>query len=177
MIHILLCTQSTKQLLLFLPLRHVRAVRQSAKKGTYLAAVIDGYYFPAHGVCLKRAADVPALDSVHLKFSVWVHFLRQTNAAWLPASSSRPRLSAYLAQKIVSSPLCPSPPRVYLEVTWESVCLPGEGGRQPGEKGNAFGFYLFYFYFFKWAGWGANKNWILLSKKKISWVSWKSFFL
>lgn len=60
-------------------------VRQFAKKkkgnGTYLAAVIDGYYFPAHGVCLKRAADVPALDSVHLKFSVWVHFLRQTNAA------------------------------------------------------------------------------------------------
>lgn len=51
------------------------------KNGTYLAAVMDGYYFPAHGVCLKRAADVPALDSVHLKFSVWVHFLRQTNAA------------------------------------------------------------------------------------------------
>lgn len=49
--------------------------------GTYLAAVIDVYYFPAHGVCLMRAADAPALDSVHLKFSVWVHFLRQTNAA------------------------------------------------------------------------------------------------
>lgn len=121
-------------------------VRQSAKNGTYLAAVIDGYYFPAHGVCLKRAADVPALDSVHLKFSVWVRFLRQTNAAWLPASSSRPRLSAYLAQKIVSSPLCPSPSRVYLGVTWESVCLPGEGVNLTRREKHLD--FLFYFYFF-----------------------------
>lgn len=29
--------------------------------GTYLAAVIDVYYFPAHGVCLKRAADVACI--------------------------------------------------------------------------------------------------------------------
>lgn len=131
MMHIQLCTQSTKLLLLFLPLRHVTVtvcIKKKKENRKYLAAVIDGYYFPAHGVCLKRAADVPALHSVHLKFSVWVHFLRQTNAARLPTSSSRPRLSAYLAQKIVSSPLCPSPSRVYLEVTWESVCLPGEGG-------------------------------------------------
>lgn len=40
------------------------------------AALIDMYSFPAHGVCFKLVADMSALDVVHLKFSVWVHFLR-----------------------------------------------------------------------------------------------------
>ncbi len=43
---------------------------------TCLAIMIDIHYFSAHSVCFKLAADVSALDMVHLKLSMWVHFLR-----------------------------------------------------------------------------------------------------
>lgn len=92
--------------------------------GTYLAAMIDVYYFSAHSVCLKLAADVPALDMVHLKFSVWVHFLRQTNQP----DCRLPVVDVYLL--ISGRKLSPFHRTEllflrYLKVTWESVCLLG----------------------------------------------------
>lgn len=94
---------------------------------TYLAAMIDIYYFSAHSVCLKLAADVPALDMVHLKFSAWVHFLRQTNQP----DCRLPVVDVYLL--ISGRKLSPFHRAEllflrYLEVTWESVCLLGVWG-------------------------------------------------